>query len=157
MVMQHGFGVDALRHNLRPTLLHFVPHLPPILCPPNKAVAVQQRTFPTSDPEYSPDWPSDLVDESEDESEAEEFDLANVDGMKSKLGSDIDVDSDVEVEEEDQTFSLATEFSKMMCSLNSYFHRQKSMVMMQMKRNGYHLEFHIHSSCSHHRANKNNL
>ncbi|KAF7344173.1 hypothetical protein MVEN_01707700 [Mycena venus] len=63
-----------------------------------------------SDPEYSPDWPSDLVDESEDESEAEEFDLANEDGMKSKPGSDIDVDSDVEVEEEGQAFPLATEF-----------------------------------------------
>jgi hypothetical protein len=62
------------------------------------------------DPEYSPDWPSDLVDESEDESEAEEFDLANEDGMKSKPGSDMDVDSDIEVEEEDQAFSLATEF-----------------------------------------------
>jgi hypothetical protein len=60
------------------------------------------------DPEYSPDWPSDLVDESEEESEAEEFDLANEDGMKSKPGSDIDVDSDIEEEEEDQAFSLAT-------------------------------------------------
>jgi hypothetical protein len=63
-----------------------------------------------SDPEYSSDWPSDLVDESEDESEDEEFDLGNEDGMKSKPGSDIDVDSDVEVEEEDQAFSLSTEF-----------------------------------------------
>ncbi|KAF8179309.1 hypothetical protein K438DRAFT_1769019 [Mycena galopus ATCC 62051] len=60
--------------------------------------------------EYSPDWPSDLIVESEDESEAEEFDLANEDGMKSKPGSDIDVDSDVEVEGEEKAFSLATEF-----------------------------------------------
>ncbi|KAF7362714.1 hypothetical protein MVEN_00620700 [Mycena venus] len=63
-----------------------------------------------SDPEYSQDWPSDLVDESEDEPEVEEFDLAHEDGMKSKPGSNIDVDSDVEVEEEDQAFSSATEF-----------------------------------------------
>ncbi|KAF8160489.1 hypothetical protein K438DRAFT_1776473 [Mycena galopus ATCC 62051] len=61
-----------------------------------------------SKPEYSPDWPN----ESDDESEAEEFDLANEDGMK----SDIDVDSDVEVEREGEAFSLATEFLEQLLS-----------------------------------------
>ncbi|KAJ7775221.1 hypothetical protein B0H14DRAFT_2631878 [Mycena olivaceomarginata] len=60
-----------------------------------------------AEPEYSPDWPTDLA--SDDESEEEETNLAFEDGMRSKAASDVDIDSDVEVEDEQDTFSLATE------------------------------------------------
>jgi hypothetical protein len=60
-----------------------------------------------AEPEYSPDWPTDLA--SDDESEEEEANLAFEDGMRSKAASDVDIDSDVEVEDEQDTFSLATE------------------------------------------------
>ncbi|KAJ7314284.1 hypothetical protein DFH08DRAFT_821638 [Mycena albidolilacea] len=60
-----------------------------------------------AEPEYSPDWPTDLA--SDDESEEEEANLAFEDGMKSKAASDVDIDSDVEVEDDQDTFSLATE------------------------------------------------
>ncbi|KAJ7865018.1 hypothetical protein B0H14DRAFT_2574147 [Mycena olivaceomarginata] len=105
-----GLVWDALRHNLHPALLHFVPPYPTHTIQKPRSPAPDPAPSKPSDPEYSPDWPSDLIDESEDESEDEEFDLGNEDGMKSKSGSDIDVDSDVEVEEEDQAFSLSTEF-----------------------------------------------
>jgi hypothetical protein len=60
-----------------------------------------------AEPEYSPDWPTDLA--SDDESEEEEVNLAFEDGIRSKAASDVDIDSDVEVEDEQDTFSLATE------------------------------------------------
>ncbi|KAJ7323968.1 hypothetical protein DFH08DRAFT_817444 [Mycena albidolilacea] len=66
----------------------------------------QKPHTPTPEPEYSPDWPTDLA--SDDESEEEEANLAFEDGMRSKAASDVDIDSDVE-DEQDKAAKGASE------------------------------------------------